>query len=110
MKKLSLKDRLTLLVRCIKLVAMSDNKHITLLWQKSECGICTHTFYVDGDNPTDALMLYFSYVAAKSDNIEQLNTRTAYFLNKIAVGYCLQHKIDTDSIQYYPYPFIEKEK
>lgn len=108
--KLSIKDRLKFLWVCLKLALKNDNKHVTLLWQKSEGDVCTHTFYVDGDNPTDAPMLYFSYVAAKSDNTEQLNTRTAYFLNKIAVGYCLYHNIDTDSIQYYPYPFIEKEK
>ena len=107
MKGLNIKDRLKFALRAFKLALMKDNQQITILWQKTSGTTLTHTFYVDGIDPTKTPLLYFSYVAAKSDNLEQLNRRTSFFLNKIAVGYCLQKSIPVSSIQYIGEPFVD---
>lgn len=107
MKILNLKDRLKLVHRALKLAVTRDITQVSFIWSDSAEDIQTHTFYADGRDPKQIILLYFSYVAGKSSNFEGLSERTRFLLNKIAVAYCLHHKLPSNAIQYTPEPFRE---
>lgn len=107
LKILNLKDRLKLVHRALKVAVTRDITQVSFVWSDTAEDVQTHTFYADGRDPTQIILLYFSYVAGHSSDFEGLSKRTRFLLNKIAVAYCLHHKLPSNAIQYTPEPFRE---
>lgn len=110
MKVLSIKDRVKLLFRVIKLIVAKDTQYVNLLWKNSGTKIPTHTFYVEGTDPKEPFLEYIATVAGSSKDLESLNKRVMYFLDKTTVGYCLLNGLDLDEYRYLSEPIIKIEK
>lgn len=102
---LNLKDRVKFLWRCIKLAFKKDLDYVNLLWNEDKTYL-THTFYQEGDDPTEPFLLYLARVSAKSENLAELNARCEWILNKAAVGYCSEHGYDLEHFEYIKDPIV----
>jgi len=80
MNVLSLKDRLKLINRVLKLALSKDTTYVNLLWKNSGSKIPTHTFYVEGTDPKEPFLEYIATVAGSSEDLEFLNKRAEFFL------------------------------
>ena len=100
MNVLSLKDRLKLINRVLKLALSKDTTYVNLLWKNSGSKIPTHTFYAEGTDPKEPFLEYIATVAGSSEDLESLNKRAEYFLDKTTVGYCLLNDLNVDDYQY----------
>lgn len=116
---LTLKDRIKAMIRMIKVAFDPKVDYINLMWQ-SECkvkpdnapiydedekkAIFTHTFYMKDTKPVNTLLTYMAHVAAKSDNLEDLNHRSEFYLNKVAVAYMLMNPSSDHVLQYIASP------
>lgn len=108
---LSLKDRFKALVRALKVLANPKTTYINLFWEEGKesdlegkAPVYTHTFYEDGINPVEPLLLYMGNVAGSSNTIEDLNKRAEFFLSKVAVGYKLTHDLGGKEIRFMAQP------
>ena len=104
MKVLSIKDRIKLLYRVLKLVLSKDTNYVNILWKNSGTKIPTHTFYAEGIDPKEPFLEYIATVAGNSKTIEDLNKRAEFFLDKSTVAYCLLNKLDLDKYAYVDNP------
>ena len=100
MNVLSLKDRFRLIKRVLKLALKKDTKYVNLLWKDGGTTIPTHTFYAEGLDPKEPFLEYIATVAGSSTDLESLNKRAEYFLDKTTVGYCLLNDLDVGDYQY----------
>lgn len=100
MNVLSLKDRLKLINRVLKLALSKDTKYVNLLWKNSGSKIPTHTFYAEGIDPKEPFLEYIASVAGSSEDLESLNKRAEFFLDKTTVGYCLLNNLELRDYQY----------
>lgn len=50
---------------------------------------------MEGEKPVNTMLTYMAHVAAQSDDLDSLNTRCEYYLNKVAVAY-MRIKPDSD--------------
>ena len=116
---LSLKDRFKAIVRICRIAFDPSVDYINLMWQSKSSvkptnapvydsndkrTIYTHTFYVEGDKPVNTMMTYMAHVAAKSDNLDDLNVRCEYYLNKVAVAHMLFNPDSDNELQYISKP------
>ena len=100
MNVLSLKDRFKLVKRVLKLALKKDIEYVNLLWKDGGTTIPTHTFYAEGLEPKEPFLEYIATVAGSSTDLESLNKRAEYFLDKTTVGYCLLNSLDLSDYQY----------
>ena len=100
MSVLSFKDRFRLIKRVLKLALKKDIEYVNLLWKDGGTTIPTHTFYAEGLDPKEPFLEYIATVAGSSTDLDSLNKRAEYFLNKTTVGYCLLNSLDLSDYQY----------
>ena len=116
---LPLKDRFKALARICRIVFDPNVDYINMMWQTKSAdrpndtpvydvdekrAIFTHTFFVDGDKPVNTMMTYMAHVAAKSDNLDDLNVRCEFYLNKVAVAHMLFNPDSDNELQYISEP------
>jgi len=110
MKVLSFKDRVKLVNRVLKLALSKDTSYVNLLWKNSGNKIPTHTFYAEGTNPKEPFLEYIATVAGSSEDLESLNKRAEFFLDKTTVSYCLLNNLDLEEYRYISEPIVKVEK
>lgn len=123
---LTIKDRLKALIRVVRIISNPKVDYINLMWQANSkkqpvdtpvydhCekkAIYTHTFFVDemlnGEiKPEFPMLTYMAHVAAKSNNLEELNVRCAFYLNKVAVAHMRIHAMKDFKLEYIAKPII----
>lgn len=104
MRVLSIKDRIKLLYRVLKIVLSKDTNYVNILWKNSGNEIPTHTFYAEGLDPKEPFLEYIANVAGNSKTIEDLNKRAEFFLDKSTVAYCLLNELDLNTHAYVDNP------
>lgn len=109
-KVLSFKDRYRLLKRIIKMVFDKDLSYVNLLWIDNKGTHLTHTFYAEGTSPTDPFLSYMATVAGKSKDLEDVNKRAEYYLDKTIVAYTHFNNLKLADFGYVPRPIRLQEK
>lgn len=113
---LSIKDRIKAFVRVVRILINPKTKYLNVLWSvdnpnnKKKDDILTHTFYQEGDDPTDPFIIYMARVAGRSENLEDMNKRAEFFLDKVAVAYMLFNPSDEHAIAYIGKPLRQVAK
>lgn len=107
---LNLKDRYRLFKRIIKMVFDKDLGYVNLLWIDKKGTHLTHTFYAEGMQPTDPFLTYMATVAGHSKNLEDVNKRAEYYLDKTIVAYTHFNDLDLKDFGYVSQPIRLQEK
>lgn len=113
---LSLKDRFKALKRTLRVICDPKTNYVNLLWEieekdtDGENKINTHTFYKDGQKPFNPLLVYMARVAGYSENLEEVNAKTNFYLNKVAVAFMLFNPSKQTELQYVANPIVEVKK
>lgn len=113
---LSIQDRLKAFCRVVKVLVSPKTQYLNLLWSveninnEKKDDILTHTFYQEGDDPTDPFLVYMARVAGQSQNLEDMNKRAEFYLDKVAVDYMLFNPSDEHDIAYIGKPLRQIPK
>lgn len=107
---LSLKDRIKCLIRMINILMNPKTDYFNLLWveddREKDGGkkTNTHTFFRDGTNPVNPLLVYMARVAGQCNSVEEMNQRAEFYLSKVAVAYTHYNPSETHQLQYIAQP------
>lgn len=113
---LSVFARLKAFVRVVRVLVSPKTQYLNLLWSienpnnKVKDDILTHTFYQEGDDPTDPFLVYMARVAGRSKNLEDMNKRAEFYLDKVAVAYMLFNPSEEHAIAYIAKPLRQVPK
>lgn len=109
-KVLSFKDRYRLLKRLVKMLFDKDLSYLNLLWIDKKGTHLTHTFYAEGTSPTDPFLTYMATVAGKCKDLEDVNKRAEYYLDKTTIVYTIFNDLDLADFGYVGNPIRLQEK